>query len=97
MAVTFDATKKEIYISDIGVTMRTLLAVAAAGYADSQVRRWHVVYKKARIGLVQVKTESSKGNENGRHADSAKISTDKDTSKPKTIKRKNLALAQGQP
>lgn len=56
MSVTFDSTKKEIYIEDIGVTMRTLLAVAARGYGESQVRKWHIVYKGARIGLVQVKT-----------------------------------------
>lgn len=57
MAVTFNAAKKEIYIKDIGVTMRTLLAVAAKGQAESGNRRWHIVYKEARIGLVQVKSQ----------------------------------------
>ena len=57
MAVTFDTEKKEIYIEDIGVTFRTLLAVAAKGMEQTGRRRWHVVYKDVRIGLVQVKDQ----------------------------------------
>ena len=60
MSVTFNTEKKEIYINDIGVTIRTLLAVAAQGLEDCGNRRWHVVYKDVRIGLVQVKAHSPK-------------------------------------
>lgn len=68
MPLTFNTEKKEIYISDIGVTMRTLLAVAAKGLAECGNRRWHVVYKEARIGLVQVKHHDLKGAKNARPA-----------------------------
>jgi hypothetical protein len=60
MAVSYNTQKKEIYIEDIGVTMRTMLAVAAKGQAECGVRRWHVVYKEVRIGMVSVKTETSR-------------------------------------
>jgi hypothetical protein len=60
MAVTLNTERKEIYIDDIGVTMRTLLAVAAQGMEDCGNRKWHIVYKDARIGLVQVKNHSPK-------------------------------------
>lgn len=79
MAVTFNTEKKEIYISDIGVTMRTLLAVAAQGMEECGNRRWHVVYKDARIGLVQVKDHNLKGVSNARPS----VGTEK-TSKRKT-------------
>jgi hypothetical protein len=68
MAVTYNTEKKEIYIDDIGVTMRTMLAVAAKGQAECGVRRWHVVYKEVRIGIVSVKTETSKEKSNARSA-----------------------------
>lgn len=57
MAITYDVEKYEIYIEDIGATMRRLLAVAAQGFAETGRRRWHIVYKNARIGLVQVASE----------------------------------------
>lgn len=74
MSVTFNTLKKEIYIKDIGVTYRTTLAVAAKGYAESQVRKWHIVYKNARIGTIQVKTENLKGVKNARPTVRAKES-----------------------
>lgn len=106
MSVTFDNEKKEIYIDDIGVTFRTLLAVAAKGYEQSCTRRWHVVYKGARIGLVQVKTEDKrptlahknlKGNQDARHANSIDKSVESKPSKAKAVKRANLALVAGSP
>jgi hypothetical protein len=79
MSVTFNTEKKEIYINDIGVTIRTLLAVAAQGLEDCGNRRWHVVYKDVRIGLVQVKAHSLKGVSNAgpeiRNAKSGKRKT----------------------
>ena len=54
MTIRYDKEKYEIYIEDIGVTMRTLLAVAAQGFAENGRRRWHVVYKNAKIAVVQV-------------------------------------------
>jgi hypothetical protein len=106
MSVTSDNEKKEIYIEDIGVTFRTLLAVAAKGYAATQTRRWHVVYRGARIGLVQVKNEDNrtrlarknlKGNQNARHANSTDESVESKPSKAKAVKRANLALVAGPP
>lgn len=64
MAVDFNTEKKEIYIEDIGVTVRTLLAVAAQGMEDCGNRKWHIVYKDARIGIVQVKNHNLKGANN---------------------------------
>ena len=107
MSVTSDADKKELYIDDIGVTFRTLLAVAAKGYADSQVRRWHVVYKGARIGIVQVKTERKrvdlvatkptnlKGNPNARYENRNAESSRSRTTAAQATKRANLALVAG--
>lgn len=106
MSVTIDVIKKEIYIEDIGVTFRTLLAVAAKGYAETQTRRWHVVYKGARIGIVQVKTDNKrvtlvaknlKGNRNARHENSLIGSPEQKLAKAKTIERANLALVAGSP
>ena len=75
MAVTFNTEKKEIYINDIGVTMRTLLAVAAQGMEDCGNRKWHIVYKEVRIGLVQVKNHNLKGVSNvGPEIRTAKVS-----------------------
>jgi hypothetical protein len=54
MTIGYDKEKYESYIEDIGVTMRTLLAVAAQGFAENGRRRWHVVYKNAKIAVVQV-------------------------------------------
>jgi hypothetical protein len=54
MTIEHNSEKYEIYIQDLGVTMRTLLAVAAQGFAENGRRRWYVVYKNAKIGVVQV-------------------------------------------
>lgn len=43
-----------IDIEDLGVTLRTLLAVGAAGYRETGRRKWGVRYKNAMIGNIQV-------------------------------------------
>lgn len=95
MGVSFNSEKKEIYIEDIGVTVRTLLAVGAKGYTESQNRKWHIVYKNARIGTIQVKTENLKGIKNARPAIRAKESNKVTTSETKTIDRTDVALDEG--
>lgn len=52
--VTIDIKDKVIDIEDIGVTMRTLLAVAATGCAETGRRKWSIRYKNAIIGNVVV-------------------------------------------
>lgn len=52
--VTVDMKDKVIDIEDLGVTMRTLLAVAATGYAKTDRRKWGIRYKNVVIGNVQV-------------------------------------------
>jgi hypothetical protein len=44
-------------VPDLGVTLRTLLAVAAQGYDDTGRRAWTVRFKGAKIGTIQVKTD----------------------------------------
>lgn len=56
MAVTRNEAKNEIYLTDLGVTIRTLLGVAAKGYEVSKRRTWKLVYKEAYIGEVKVAT-----------------------------------------
>lgn len=106
MSVTLNADKKEIYIEDLGVTFRTMMAVAARGYKESQVRRWHVVYKGARIGLVQVKTEQKrvtltqsnlKGSRNARLANRTEESVGGKATIAQAPQRANLALVAGSP
>ena len=97
MAVTFNTEKKEIYIEDIGVTIRTLLAVAAQGMEDCGNRKWHIVYKGVRIGLVQVKNHSLKGVSNaGPEIRTAKVSWRK-TKFEKAFDLAHLDLAQRSP
>lgn len=51
--VMIDKEDQCLDIEDIGVTLRTLLAVAAKGYAETGKRRWQVRYRGAIIGNVQ--------------------------------------------
>lgn len=59
MTVERSNAKKELYINDLGVTMRTMLAVAANGHSECANRKWHIVYKGIRIGMVQVSDRST--------------------------------------
>lgn len=52
--VTIDIEDNVIDIDDLGVTLRTLMAVAATGYAQTDRRKWSVRYKKVLIASVQV-------------------------------------------
>lgn len=58
--ITRDDTNATIDIEDIGVTLRTLLAHAAAGYANNPKRVWKVRYKATIIGSVRLKTNLMK-------------------------------------
>ena len=60
MPVTRNPDQKEIHITDIGVTLRTLLAVAADGLKTSGTRKWSIMYRGAKIGQVQVKDQEYK-------------------------------------
>lgn len=60
MPVTRNQDKKEIHITDIGVTLRTLLAVAADGLKTSGTRKWSIMYRGVKIGQVQVKDQEYK-------------------------------------
>lgn len=55
--VTLDMIDRCIDIDDIGVTIRTLLAVAATGYKETGIRKWDIRYKKAVIGKLHVGTK----------------------------------------
>lgn len=59
--VTIDIEDQVMDIEDIGVTLRTLLAVAAKGYAQTNKRRWGIRYKNAVIGNVQVQSNPKPG------------------------------------
>lgn len=61
MPVTRNNDKNEIHMTDLGVTMRTLLAVGAKGYEETQRRTWKIVYKNVIIGEVRVATNHVKG------------------------------------
>jgi hypothetical protein len=92
MTITFCTIKKEIYINDIGVTMRTLLAVAARGMEECGNRKWHIVYKEARIGLVQVKNKNINEFKNPNVAFVENKTCDKKTKFAEAFERANLAI-----
>lgn len=60
MAVELNTEKKTLTIPDLGVTMRTIMAVAASGYVETQDRSWKIIYKGAHIGTVKVKDDHLK-------------------------------------
>jgi hypothetical protein len=97
MTVTYNTEKKELYIDDIGVTMRTMLAVAAKGQAECGVRRWHVVYKEVRIGMVSVKTETLKEKSNGRPAIRVEKRAQRKSYFAETAKPQIVAVVEGSP
>jgi hypothetical protein len=97
MAVTYNTEKKELYIDDIGVTMRTMLAVAAKGQAECGVRRWHIVYKEVRIGMVSVKTETLKGESNARSAVRVEKRAQRKSYFAEAAEPKGVAMVEGSP
>lgn len=48
-----------IVISDLGVTLRTLLACAVTGYKSNPKRTWKVQYKSVVIASVRIKTDGT--------------------------------------
>ena len=57
MTVVLQADETQLVIPDMGVTVRTLLSVAARGHAITGKRTWKVSYKNVVIGSVRVKTQ----------------------------------------
>jgi len=53
--VKADVADAVIDITDIGVTLRTLLAVAAANYEENPRRVWKIRYKASIVGSVRIK------------------------------------------
>lgn len=67
MGVVVNAENYTLTIPDIGVTLRTLLAVAGKAQVTTKRRTWKIVYKDVVIGSVRVKTnmpeQTLKGND----------------------------------
>ncbi len=59
--IDVDDTTHSIVIPDLGVTMRTMLAAAAAGMERTNRRSWNIRYKEVVIGRVRVKNFNMKG------------------------------------
>jgi hypothetical protein len=57
MAVNRDDVKGELHITDMGVTVRTLLGFAAKGYDLTNIRTWKIVYNGTLIGSLQVRNK----------------------------------------
>jgi hypothetical protein len=55
--ITVDPTMEIIDVEDIGVTLRTLLAVAARAAKERPKRTWKIRYKKAILGSIRVKLD----------------------------------------
>jgi hypothetical protein len=57
--ITTDTNTATIHIEDIGVTVRTLLAVAADGYKVNPKRVWKISYGDSNvvIGSVRIRTK----------------------------------------
>lgn len=102
MAVIVDNENAQLVLSDMGVTLRTLLAVAAGAYPDTRRRRWNLSYKGATIGRIQIKDEHLKsaipvitGNLKGNKDECGARSTEGSRRKRTANEQENLAVAQG--
>lgn len=58
--ITTDIENATLNITDIGVTLRTLLGYAATGYKENRKRKWNVVYKGVVVAAVRLKTDMVK-------------------------------------
>jgi hypothetical protein len=57
MTVSIDLEKGEINMPDIGVTYRTLLAVAGKGFEKTKRRSWRVMLRgETFVGTIRVRT-----------------------------------------
>lgn len=54
-AVTVESETCTLHVPNLGFTLRTLLGAAANGYKLNPQRRWKLVYKGARIGMLTLK------------------------------------------
>lgn len=54
MAVKLNVEEQCIEIEHLGITMRTLMAVGAQGYAQTSKRRWNIKYMNVKIASIQV-------------------------------------------
>lgn len=71
MSVHLNIETGSLGISDLGVTMRVLLSVAAKGQGLCGKRTWDVTYKGARIGQVRVKAPKIERKEDDSNGTSA--------------------------
>lgn len=57
--MTTDTVSGGIHITDIGVTLRTLLAVAAEGYKEHPKRVWRIAYgdNNEIVGSVRIRNQ----------------------------------------
>lgn len=55
--VTFDLVSETIDIEDLGVTVRTLLAVANRAAKEHPKRVWKIRYKQAILGSIRIKLD----------------------------------------
>jgi hypothetical protein len=55
--ISVDSEQYSLTIPDIGVTLRTLLAVAGNAQKATKRRTWKIVYKSVVIGSIRVKTD----------------------------------------
>ena len=83
--ITQSIEEATLNITDIGVTLRTLLGCAAEGYKSNPKRVWKIRYCDTVIGSVRLKTNNLKGVLNERPPATKAPS--------KTITRKTLVLA----
>jgi hypothetical protein len=58
--ITTDAENATLDVPDLGITLRSLLAVAAAGYTVNPKRIWKVRYKNSIIGSIRIKVPAKK-------------------------------------
>jgi len=94
MAVIVNTDKNTLEIQDIGVTLRTLLACGAKGYATSGRRKWSVYYHGAKIAEIQIKDTHLKGK---RNEHSSSTSPDRSRNQAKAVEGAGVAVVEGPP
>ena len=94
MAVIVNTDKNTLEIEDIGVTLRTLLACGAKGYATSGRRKWSVYYHGAKIAEIQIKDTHLKGK---RNEHSSSTSPDRSRNQAKAVEGAGVVVVEGPP
>jgi len=59
--VTVNTLEGALYVPHIGISLRTLLAVASDNYKFTRRRTWKVIYANTVIGNVRIKDTHLKG------------------------------------